>query len=98
MGERRAAPAPQPITRSDAKAVVEFTDSSINRFIGNRKDFEFGGTETRIGFYEDGSKKLTGNPMTIIVHKGESRTIQISGREARVSKDENYFELMGPVR
>ena len=32
------------------------------------------------------------------MHKGENRTVTITAREAKVSKDENYFELTGPVR
>ena len=36
--------------------------------------------------------------MTIILHKGESRTFRVTAREAKVSKDDNYFELIGPVR
>jgi LPS export ABC transporter protein LptC len=95
MGERRAAPAPQPITRSDEKAIVEFTGSVVNQFINNQKNFEF--TSDTTGFYPDGSVKLIGH-VKIIVHKGETRTIQISASEAKISKDSNFFELTGPVK
>src|SRR4030095_8076684 len=95
MGERRATPAPQPITRSDQKAIVEFTGAVINQFIGNQKNFDV--TMDTTGIYPDGSVKLIGH-VRIIVHKGDTRTIQISASEAKVSKDRNYFELTGPVK
>jgi len=98
MGERKVAPAPQPIAKSNPKAIVETEGSVINRFIRTRKDFEITGTDVLTSYYEDGTKKLTGNPLIFIIHKGESRTVQIEGREARISQDENSFELQGPVK
>ena len=98
MGERRSAPPSPPIPREDARAIVEITGSDIERFVGTRKDFEVKGTNVLMGYYEDGSKKLTGNPVRIIVHKGDSRTVEVAGREVRISNDENSFELAGPVK
>ena len=87
MGERRAAPPPQPILRHDPKAILEIAGSVIHQFAGSTKNFEVLGKLT--GYYEDGTKKITGDPLTIIVHKGESRTVQITAAEAKVSKDDN---------
>jgi lipopolysaccharide export system protein LptA len=98
MGERRAAPALQPITRTDPKAILEFTDSVIDRFTGDRKDLELKGASSSV--YEDGSVKFyekSGKQFTILVHKGDSRVIEIRTVEAKISKDENYFDLTGPV-
>jgi lipopolysaccharide export system protein LptA len=96
MGERRTAPPPEPIKKADDKAIVQLTQSIIERFAGSSKDFEILGIGYSFG-YEDGTVKLTGNPLTIVVHKGDTRTVKISGREIKLSKDENYFELTGPV-
>ena len=100
MGERRAAPVPQPITREDPKAIVEFAaGTEIAKFIGARKDIDI--KDAKFSAYDDGSVKLSGEsgkPFTILVHKGESRVIEIRQREAKISKDENYFDLTGPVK
>jgi hypothetical protein len=99
MGERRAAPPPTPVERSDPKAILEISGSFLERFAGTRKDFEI--TNARMGYYEDGLVRLTGDggkPLGILVHKGDNRTFRITGSEAKVSKDENQFELTGPVR
>jgi lipopolysaccharide transport protein LptA len=97
MGERRAAPPPKPVEYPDPKAVVSISGSTLKNFAGNTKDFEVLNTE-RFEVYEDGSKKFLGNPLTIVVRKGENRTVRISSPEATISKDENHFELTGPVR
>jgi lipopolysaccharide export system protein LptA len=96
MGERRAAPPPKPVQYSDPKAVVSITGSLLKNFAGNTKDFEV--LYARFDVYEDGSKKFFGSPLTIVVRKGENRTVRISAPEATMSKDENHFELTGPVR
>ena len=101
MGERRAAPAAQPITREDPKAIVEFSSgTAFDKFIGARKDLEI--KDAKFSAYEDGSVKVSGEsadkPFTILVHKGESRVIEIRPLEAKVSKDENYFDLTGPMK
>jgi lipopolysaccharide export system protein LptA len=99
MGERRATPAPRPITRTDDKAIVEFSDTVTEHFFGDRKDLEL--KDAKFSAYRDGSVKLSGesgNFFTILFHKGESRVIEIRTREAKISKDENYFDLTGPVK
>ena len=96
MGERRAAPPPKPVQYSDPKAVVSITGSLLKNFAGNTKDFEV--IHEQLDRYEDGSTKLLGNPLQILVRKGENRTVRIRAPEAKVSKDENSFELRGPVR
>ena len=96
MGERRVAPPPKPVQYSDPKAVVSITGSDLKNFAGNTKDFEV--LYERFDVYEDGSKKFFGNPLTIVVRKGENRTVRISAPEATISKDENHFELTSRVR
>jgi lipopolysaccharide export system protein LptA len=96
MGERRAAPPPQPVEYVDEKANLEIEGSQLTLFSGVFKDFEVSPEWT--GYYPDGSIKLVGNPLPILVHKGENRRVRITAREAKVSKDKNYFELTGPVR
>jgi lipopolysaccharide export system protein LptA len=100
MGERRAAPAPVPIVRSEDDTVLEFDRALVDRFSGSRKDFEI--KDAKVLGYPDGRLKLVGDPagtpLTIIVHKGETRRVRISAPEAEVSKDENYFDLTGPVK
>jgi lipopolysaccharide export system protein LptA len=100
LGERRAAPPPEPVKRADPKALIEISGSFLERFSGAGKEFEI--IDARYGIYEDGSVKLTGNapgkPLAILVHKGEKRTFRITANEARVNKGETHFELMGPVR
>jgi lipopolysaccharide export system protein LptA len=100
LGERRAAPPPEPVKRADPKALIEISGSFLERFSGARKEFEI--VDARSGIYEDGSVKLTGNapgkPLVILVHKGENRTFRITANEARVNKGETHFELTGPVR
>ena len=100
MGERSVAPPPKPVQRTDDKAILEISGAFLERFSGINKDFEI--RDARMSFYEDGTVKLTGStpgkPLTIIVHKGENRTFRVTAREAKVSKDENYFDLTGPVR
>jgi lipopolysaccharide export system protein LptA len=99
MGERRAAPAPQPITRSEEEAVVEFDRAFMERYSGALKDFEI--KDAKVLGYGDGRVKFVGDPagtpLSIVVHKGDTRRVRIRASEAKVSKDENYFELTGPV-
>ena len=96
MGERRVAPPPKPVQYVDPKAIVSITGSLLKSFSGKFKDFEI--DADRADGYEDGSTKLYGDPITIRVRKGENRTFRVTAREARVSRDETYFELTGPVR
>jgi lipopolysaccharide export system protein LptA len=96
MGERRVAPPPKPVQYVDPKAIVSITGSLLKSFSGKFKDFEI--DADRADGYEDGSTKLYGDPITINVRKGENRTFRVTAREARVSRDETYFELTGPVR
>ena len=96
LGERRAAPPPKPVEYSNPKAVVSITDSLLKNFAGNTKDFDV--DAERWDRYEDGSTRAYGNPLTIVVRKGENRTVRITAPEATISKDENHFELTGPVR
>lgn len=96
MGERRAAPPPKPVQYPDPKAVVSISGSLLKNFAGNTKDFDV--SAERWDRYEDGSTKAFGNPLTIVVRKGENRTVRISAPEATISKDENQFELTGTVR
>ena len=98
MGERQSAPPSPPILRKDPKAIIEISGSVIERFIGVTKDFEVKGNDLLTGYYDDGSKRVTGAPVRIIVHKGDSRTVEISGREVKISNNENSFELSGPVK
>lgn len=96
MGERRAAPPPRPVQYSDPKAVVSITGSMLKNFAGNTKDFEV--INARLDTYPDGSMKAFGDPLTIVVRKGENRTVRITAPEAIISKDQNHYELVGPVR
>lgn len=96
MGERRAAPPPQPVQYADPKAVVSITGSVLKSFSGQFKDFDI--DYERGDVFEDGSTKLFGNPITIVVRKGENRTFRITAREAMVDKNRNSFQLTGPVR
>ncbi|HET9191607.1 MAG TPA: hypothetical protein VFO21_01945 [Vicinamibacterales bacterium] len=96
MGERRAAPPPKPVQYQDPKAVVSITGSVLKSFTGEFKDFDV--DYERGDVFEDGSTKLFGNPITIVVRKGGNRTFRITAREAMVDKDRNSFQLTGPVR
>jgi lipopolysaccharide export system protein LptA len=96
IGERRAAPPPTPVQYADPKAVVSITGSVLKSFSGEFKDFDI--DYERGDVFEDGSTKLFGNPITIVVRKGENRTFRITAREALVDKDRNSFQLTGPVR
>jgi lipopolysaccharide export system protein LptA len=96
MGERRAAPPPKPVHYENPKAIVSITGSVLKSFSGEFKDFDV--DYERADVFDDGSTKLFGNPITIVVHKGENRTFRITAREAMVDKDRNSFQLMGPVR
>ena len=100
MGQRRVAPPAAPIEARDPEAIVEFSGAILKNFPGVEKDFQVEGT---FGFYPDGTKRLTedepGSPVKITVHKSDGRTFTVTGKEARVSRDENYIEWMGsPVR
>lgn len=99
MGERQASPTSRPIRREDDKAIAEFSGSTLKQFVRARTNFELeGGTDVKISLYPDGSKKVTGNPLVFVVHKGDERTVKISGHEAKISQDENSVELLGPVK
>ncbi len=96
MGERRVSTPPAPIPTKDQKAIVEIEGSRLENFPGLKKNFEIDGD---IRVYEDGTKKLVGDPARIIVHKAGNRTFTITGKEAQIGKDENQFEFIGePVR
>jgi len=96
IGERRAAPPPKPVHYENPKAVVSITGSVLKSFSGEFKDFDV--DYERGDVFDDGSTKLFGNPITIVVRKGENRTFRITAREAMVDKDRNAFQLTGPVR
>ena len=97
MGERRIAPPAKEIPARDPLAKVEISGCNLKNFPGLTKNFEV--TCDLMSTYDDGRVKLTGNPVTILVHKGKDRTFKITGKEVRVSRDSNYFEVFGgPVR
>lgn len=97
MGERRVAQPPPPVQNRIPGATLEITDCALKNFPGVEKNFEV--DCDLMTFYEDGTKKLTGDPLVITVHKGGNRTFKVIGREAKASRDETQFEVLGsPVR
>ena len=98
MGERRAAPPPKPVHYDNPKAILELSGASMDRFTGIQKDFEIKGYTLALLRGRQHQARLVIQLMTIILHKDENRTFRITAREAKVSKDDNYFELIGPVR
>ena len=98
MGERRVAQPPPPVQSRIPEATLEVSGCVLKNFPGGiDKNFEV--DCDLMGFYPDGTKRLTGNPLVITVHKGGDRTFKVIGREAKASKDETEFEVLGnPVR
>src|SRR5215204_3111831 len=97
IGQRRVAPPSAPIQSKDAKAILEISGCELKNFPAIAKNFEV--KCDLMSVYEDGATKLTGNPIVITVHKAENRTFKVIGSEAKVSKDETQFEVLGnPVR
>ena len=99
MGPRRVAPPAAPIEARDPEAIVEMSSAIFKNFPGIEKDFTFEGF---VSYYPDGTKRLTeehGKPVTITVHRSDGRTFTVTGKQAEVSRDENFVEMKGaPVR
>jgi lipopolysaccharide export system protein LptA/lipopolysaccharide export system protein LptC len=95
MGERRAAPPPPPVHYEDPKANVEITGASVGRFAGVLKEHEI--KDATFQYYDDGTTRVTGKPFRLITHKGE-KTFTVTAWEGTASKDDNIFEMGGPVR
>lgn len=99
MGQRRVTPPAAPIEARDPEAIVEMSGALLKNFPGMEKDFE---VEAKWSLYPDGTQRLTeedGKPVRITVHRSDGRTFTVTGKEARVSKDDNVIEMMGsPVR
>jgi LPS export ABC transporter protein LptC len=86
--------APAPVERLDQKAVIETRGGDVIQLKGTRQDLrlEFDGQVT----YEDGQTKLLG--VKIMVDNRGGRNYVITGKEARVGKDQSSFEVTGDVR
>ena len=95
MRERQPAGPPQPVQRVDPRASIEIAESVLKNFAGTFKDFEV--TQKLMGQYPDGSTKLV--EPSIVIRRSETRTFRIAANEAKVTDNQNHFELTGnPIR
>jgi LPS export ABC transporter protein LptC len=95
LRRREPAPAPAPVARTDATAIVETTGGKTFRFQGSREDVSVA-SEKQLN-YADGSSKLLG--VTIVTdEKDGNRTFTITANEGRLGKNETTIALDGRVR
>jgi lipopolysaccharide export system protein LptA len=85
---------PAPIERLDPSARIETKGGNVVQLKGAQQDLhvEFEGQMT----YADGRTTLTG--VTLTVDNRAGRTFVITGREARVGKDNSSYEMTGGVK
>lgn len=85
---------PTPITRIDPKATVETIGGNVFQWKGARKDLrlEFGRQAT----YADGQTTLF--DVKVMVDNRGNRNYVITGKEARIGKDQSSFDIKGDVR
>ncbi len=91
---REARVAPPPIDRLDPKAMVETRGGDVIQLKGSRQDarIEFEGQVT----YDTGETRLMGVKVTVDNRAGRNYTI--TGKEARVGKDQTSYEIKGDVK
>ena len=86
--------APPPVERLDPKATIETRGGDVIQLKGSRQDarIEFQSQVT----YDTGETKLIGVKVT--VDNREGRNYTITGKEARVGKDQASYDLKGDVK
>ena len=86
--------APAPIERLDPKATVETRGGDVIQLKGSRQDarIEFERQVT----YEGGETRLVGVKVSVDNRAGRSYTI--TGKEARVGKDQTSYDIKGDVK
>lgn len=91
---RGARIAPPPVERLDPKATIETRGGDVIQLKGSRQDarIEFQSQVT----YDTGETKLVGVKVTVDNRAGRNYTI--TGREARVGKDQTSYDLKGDVK
>jgi LPS export ABC transporter protein LptC/lipopolysaccharide transport protein LptA len=91
---REARVAPPPIERLDPKATIETRGGDVIQLKGSRQDarIEFEGQVT----YDTGETRLMGVKVTVDNRAGRSYTI--TGKEARVGKDQASYDIKGDVK
>ena len=91
---REARVAPAPIERLDPKATVETRGGDVIQLKGSRQDarIEFDAQVT----YDTGETKLMGVKVSVDNRAGRSYTM--TGKEARVGKDQASYDLKGDVK
>ena len=94
MGERQVASAPQAVTRSDPKAVLEINSGQYKGITGVEKNFEI--EYSRFSTYDDGSAKFF--DVVVTVPKEGNRTFTIRAKEAVTDKEQTDIKLSGDVR
>lgn len=91
---REARVAPAPIERLDPKAMIETRGGDVIQLKGSRQDarIEFEGQVT----YDTGETKLMGVKVSVDNRAGRNYTI--TGKEARVGKDQASYDITGDVK
>ena len=91
---REARVAPPPIERLDPKATIETRGGDVIQLKGSRQDarIEFESQAT----YDTGETRLMGVKVTVDNRAGRSYTI--TGKEARVGKDQASYDIKGDVK
>jgi LPS export ABC transporter protein LptC len=86
--------APAPVERLDPKATIETRGGDVIQLKGSRQDarIEFEGQVT----YDTGETKLMGVKVTVDNRAGRNYTI--TGKEARVGKDQVSYDITGDVK
>jgi LPS export ABC transporter protein LptC/lipopolysaccharide transport protein LptA len=94
MGERRQAPPPAPVPRTDRNSQVEVYGGEAQRLREAERDFSI--KFARSLSYDDGSQKLFEVAITVV--KSDGRTYVVTADEATAGKDQREKQLTGHVR
>jgi lipopolysaccharide export system protein LptA len=94
IGERRTPPPPEPVQRTDPKAVSETTEGDFQRLRASESPFSF--KFARQLAYDDGSLKHF--EIEITVHKSDGRTYVVTADEAFAGPNQKARQLTGHVK
>ena len=91
-----ASSSPDPVVRSDPKAIIESTSGTSKRITGSREDVDV--TYQKASTYGDGSTTFTGLTITAADRNRAGRTFTVTANQGQAGQDDSMVTLDGNVQ
>ena len=91
-----ASSSPDPVVRSDPKAIIESTSGTSKRITGSREDVDV--TYQKASTYGDGSTTFTGLTITVADRNRAGRTFTVTANQGQAGQDDSMVTLDGNVQ